>query len=55
LHSVERAIRSCPEPHNPRCRCAAHASLGQRDLYGLWRGLLEMERGHTFAMRLYLG
>jgi len=55
VESVSAAIRSCPNPFNPRCACTAHADLGERDVYGKWRGLLEMERGHTFKMRIYDG
>jgi len=55
VESVLQAMRSCPDPHNPRCDCPAHTSLGQQDVYGIWRGLLEIERGHTFSMRLYHG
>jgi hypothetical protein len=29
-----------------------HTSLSQRDMHGTWKGLLEMERAHTFLMRL---
>lgn len=55
VESVLAAIRSCPEPRNPDCSCAAHVSLGKKDLRGRWSGLLELERGHTFSMRLFLG
>jgi hypothetical protein len=55
VESVSAAIRSCPFPMNPRCTCAAHTSLGEQDVYGKWRGLLEMERGHTFKMRIFYG
>jgi hypothetical protein len=55
IESVSKAIQSCPEPCNPRCACAAHASLGKKDLQGRWSGLLELERGHTFTMRLFTG
>jgi hypothetical protein len=54
VESVRQAIVSCPNPRDPRCACAAHAGLGQKDLRGVWAGLLEMQRGHTFAMRLAL-
>jgi hypothetical protein len=54
VESVILAITSCSQPHNPHCRCAAHTSLGEKNPYGLWRGLLEMERGRTFAMRMYM-
>jgi hypothetical protein len=55
VESTSAAIRSCPQPRNPYCTCAAHASLGKKDLRGKWSGLLELERGHTFSMRLFLG
>lgn len=55
IESVSAAIRSCPDPFNPRCTCATHASLGEQDVYGKWRGLLELERGHTFKMRIFYG
>lgn len=55
VEAVLKAIRSCPDPHNPRCTCPAHASLGKKDVYGIWRGLLELERSHTFSMRLSAG
>jgi hypothetical protein len=54
VDSVIAAIRSCPDAHNRDCTCPAHTSLGQKDLHGQWRGLLEMERGHTFLMRLFM-
>ena len=55
VESVSAAIGSCPEKRNPLCTCAAHTSLGKQDLRGRWSGLLELERGHTFAMRLFIG
>lgn len=55
VESVSAAIRNCPNCHNPHCECPAHIALGQRNLQGVWRGLLEMERGHTFSMRLFMG
>lgn len=55
VESVSAAIRSCPNTHNPKCECLAHTALGQKDLCGEWRGLLELKEGHTFSMRLFLG
>jgi Zn ribbon nucleic-acid-binding protein len=52
VESVLRAIQDCPEPHNPKCQCFSHTSLGQKDIRRVWKGLLELERGHTFLMRL---
>jgi hypothetical protein len=53
--SAREAIRSCADPHNRRCTCPAHAGLGEQDYRGLWKGLLELERAHTFLMRLHIG
>jgi len=53
--SVRAAIRACPDPHNRTCACASHTDLGSQDYRGIWQGLLELERGHTFLMRLFLG
>jgi hypothetical protein len=50
--SVLGAIRACPDPHNPYCQCLSHTSLGMRDFNQRWRGLLELNRGHTFSMRM---
>ena len=55
VESVLLATGQCPEPHNPQCRCSSHQALGKKDVYGIWRGLLEMERAHTFTMRLAAG
>jgi hypothetical protein len=55
IDSVLYAIQGCSDPHNKACMCPAHTALGQKDLDGEWRGLLEMERGHTFLMRAFLG
>jgi hypothetical protein len=55
IESVSATIRSCPDPFNSRCSCSAHTSLGEQDVYGTWCGLLEMERGHTFKMRIFHG
>jgi hypothetical protein len=55
VESVRKAIQACPDPHNRGCECDSHTALGQKDLHGRWKGLLELERGHTFLMRMYLG
>ncbi|MEW5868738.1 MAG: hypothetical protein AB1894_05630 [Chloroflexota bacterium] len=55
VESVQQAIESCPDRHNPACDCPAHTSLGQKDVHGMWNGLLELHTGHTFAMRLFIG
>lgn len=53
VNAVLEAMRSCPDPHNTRCGCEAHLSLGKKDVDGIWRGLLEMKNSHTFSMRLW--
>lgn len=55
VNGILEAIHSCPDPYNPACECEAHVGLGEKDMRGIWSGLLEMERGHIFAMRLYAG
>ena len=52
VEAVLTAIQACPDRYNPRCQCRIHCVLGQADPYGPWRGLLEMERSHTFTMRM---
>ena len=52
VESVKAAIRSCPNPFKATCNCEVHSSLSQRDMHGVWKGLLEIERAHTFLMRL---
>jgi hypothetical protein len=55
IASVRAVIQSCPDPQNRTCTCPAHTGLGAQDYHGLWKGLLEIERGHTFLMRLHIG
>lgn len=55
VDSVQAAILSCPHPNNHKCQCLAHTELSQGDIHHIWRGLLELERSHTFLMRLHLG
>jgi hypothetical protein len=55
VESVLAAMKTCLNPYDPRCSCPAHVSLGEKDIYGIWHGLLEMERGHTFSMRIWNG
>jgi ferredoxin len=55
VESVLAAIRSCPQPGNVRCKCEAHTALSRKDVYGVWQGLLEMQHGQTFGMRLAHG
>ena len=52
VESVVQAIRQCPDPRDPHCQCASHIALGKREKQGLWKGLMEMQTGHTFWMRL---
>lgn len=52
VESVMAAIHSCPDPFNDQCDCPAHTILAEGDAQGVWKGLLEMQRGHTFLMRM---
>lgn len=55
VEATRNAICACPNPHDRQCDCPAHRSLSEQDLTGHWKGLLELERGHTFSMRIHLG
>lgn len=55
VESVRSAIQSCPNPRDRSCGCRAHRTLSEQDLRGSWKGLLELERGHTFLMRIHHG
>jgi hypothetical protein len=50
LAALRRAMASCPEPRNPRCRCPAHREYGRRNARGRWSGLDAMELGLAFRM-----
>ncbi len=52
VEKIKQAIASCPSPHRDHCTCQAHSELSNRDVHTIWRGLLEIERGHTFLMRM---
>jgi len=50
LTVLSEAIRCCPEPNNPRCRCPVHIILGRRS-FGRWVGLRGFDILDNFAMR----
>jgi hypothetical protein len=51
LRALRAQIRSCPQPGNPHCACAAHQALGRKDSSGRWAGLAAVELGDGFAIR----
>ena len=55
VDKVLAAIAACPDPSDWRCQCQAHSQLGEKDVYGMWSGLLELKQGHTFGMHLFMG
>ena len=48
--SVTAAMRTCPSPKNPKCRCRAHRKLGRRDRNGRWNGLQDMTLEDSFPI-----
>jgi hypothetical protein len=50
LAVLAEAIRACPEPRNPQCRCPTHIILGRRS-FGRWVGLRGFDILDSFAMR----
>jgi len=50
LRDLRKAIRSCPEPANGRCPCAAHQMLSKTDSSGRWSALDDLETTGTFAL-----
>jgi len=50
LRDLGKAIRSCPEPRNPRCQCPAHQTLGKTDASGRWNALRDLETAETFPL-----
>ena len=52
LKALRNAIRACPRPGNPRCKCPTHRSLGGKDESGRWNGLADVDLGDRFWMRL---
>ena len=52
VNELSRAIRSCPDTRDARCKCATHRRLAGTDRYGRWRVPPEIESGAVFAMRM---
>lgn len=52
LKTLKRAIKQCPTPTNPRCKCPVHRTLGRKDASGRWNGLADIHLEGAFAMKL---
>ena len=52
VESVAGAIRSCPEPRNSRCSCAAHRRFATQDRNSIWQLPAEMAGSEVFPMHL---
>ena len=52
VDSFAKVIRSCPNPRNAKCKCAAHKRLAVRDRYGRWHLPQDVESNDVFAMHL---
>ena len=50
LQDLRRAIRSCPDPANSRCRCSAHQVLSQADASGRWNVLHDLHTTEAFPI-----
>jgi hypothetical protein len=50
LRAVQTLMKTCPDPKNARCTCAAHQQLGSRDAGGRWNGLEGKTLGRRFRM-----
>ena len=50
LKTVAAAIRSCPSPKNPKCRCRTHRDLGRRGRGGRWNGLQNITLEDSFPI-----
>jgi len=50
LRELRKAIRSCPEPRNPRCQCPTHRTLGKTDASGRWDALRHLEITEAFPL-----
>jgi hypothetical protein len=50
LKALRRAIRNCPKPRDPRCRCASHQRLGRQDASGRWDGLSDVHLEGRFNL-----
>jgi hypothetical protein len=52
LAAVRKLMQRCPRPKDPRCRCAAHRRLGNRDASGRWKRLEGIEVEGAFRIEL---
>jgi hypothetical protein len=43
--SLRRQLAGCRQHANPRCRCAAHVALGEKNANGRWIGLQRYDLG----------
>ncbi len=49
---IQRQVRACPDPKNPRCQCPSHQALGHKNKCGRWDLLDDLADTGTFFMRL---
>jgi hypothetical protein len=50
LANLGKAIRSCPDRKNRRCRCPAHRRLSRTDAAGRWVALRDLEATDAFPV-----
>jgi len=52
LNMLQKTIKQCPKPTNPRCNCSAHRKLGKKNASGRWGGLDAICLEKAFPMKL---
>jgi len=51
LRDLRKAIKSCPDRTNWRCRCPAHLRLSRTDAGGRWNALWDLETADAFEVK----
>ena len=52
LRDLRKAIRSCRDRKNWRCRCPAHRMLSRTDAGGRWIALRDLETTEAFPVKI---
>jgi len=50
LRDLRKMMKSCPDPTNPRCTCAAHQYLSPTDAAGRWNALHSLDTRDAFPI-----
>jgi hypothetical protein len=52
FRDLDKAIRSCRDRRNRRCRCPAHRKLSRTDAAGRWNALRDLETTDAFPVKI---